>query len=143
VLDQPMSATLGRSAGVVTITDDDPSSTSLTIGVGDVSVVEGASGTSRVVRVPVTLSAPVNRTVTALIYSESINASVGGATRDADLVLTTVTFAPNQTTAYVNVTVYGDGAVEPVEGIRVRALVVGIPFSQGSGVLRILDDDAR
>jgi hypothetical protein len=111
----PQNATIDGAGAVVqaTITDDDPSPA---IAPGTVTVTEGNTGT-KVALVPVRLSAPSGRTVSASWATESVQ-----ATSPADFVATsgTVSFAPGETAKTVGVTVKGDVVDEPNEAFRVR-----------------------
>jgi len=138
-LTDPVHAQIGGffGLGVVTIVDDDPLPV---ITPGAVTVQEGSGGT-RTAQVPVTLSAPSGRTVTASWTTGSWSAV---APADFEAATGTVTFAPGETTKTVAVTVQGDTLDEPDELALVgfsnptNATVGGF---WGLGFLSITDDD--
>ena len=135
----PANATIGGvyGLGFATITDDDPLPV---IVPGSASIVEGNSGT-KVIQVPVSLSAPSGRTVTA-----SWSTLGNTATAPADYVAAagSVTFAPGQTTKTVAVTIKGDTLDENDELALVsftnpaNATIGGV---YGLGFATITDDD--
>jgi hypothetical protein len=106
----PTNAKLGGFLGLGfgTITDDDPPPTVVP---GQASITEGNSGT-RVLQVPVSLSAPSGQTVTASWSTLNHSAAAPG---DFVAASGTVTFQPGQTTKTVPVTVNGDTLDEPDE----------------------------
>jgi hypothetical protein len=135
----PVNATMGGvyGLGFVTVTDDDPVPV---VTPGAATVVEGNSGT-KVVQLPVSLSAPSGRTVTATWSTANWSAVAPG---DYTAGSGTVTFAPGQTTRTVAVTVKGDVLDEADEMLVVafanptNAVVGGF---YGLGVATITDDD--
>ena len=135
----PTNATIGGFLGLGfgAILDDDPPPT---IVPGGASVTEGNTGT-KVLQVPVSLSAPSGQTVTASWTTLNY-----AAVAPADFVAAsgTVTFQPGQTTKTVSVTVNGDSLDEPDELMLVsftnptNATIGGF---LGLGFGAILDDD--
>lgn len=128
----------GGQGGVV-IRDDDPLPAVVP---GAVSVTEGDTGT-KVVQVPVTLSAPSGRTVT--VSYASLNQPGGYATwpEDYEPVLGTLTFLPGETSKTVALTIKGDTLDENDEG---AILAFGTPTNAtlgglGVGGVTIIDDE--
>ncbi len=117
------------------IIDDDPLPTVVP---GAVSQPEGAATT---VSVPIRLSAPSGRTVTAPWHTEDQTAKAGS---DYTATSGTVTFAPGETTKYVTVTVLNDSVSEPDEGFLIRftgATNAKLGGFYGVGLVEILNDD--
>ena len=117
------------------IVDDDPLPTVVP---GAVSQREGAATT---VSVPITLSAPSGRTVTAPWHTEDQTAKAGS---DYTATSGTVTFAPGETTKYVTVTVRNDSVREPDELFLIRftgATNAKLGGFGGVGLVQILNDD--
>ncbi len=141
----PTNATIGGFLGLGfgTIQDDDAPPVLLP---GSGSVVEGDAGT-RTLAIPVSLSAPSGRSVTAN-WSTIIPANSGVPMADAaDYVVAsgTVSFAPGETSKVVSITVRGDVTVEPDEMVVVSFAAavnatIGGYFGLGFGV--ITNDDA-
>ncbi|MGZ4716861.1 MAG: Calx-beta domain-containing protein, partial [Acidimicrobiales bacterium] len=140
----PTNASIGGYLGLGfgTIQDDDPQPV---MQPGSTSVVEGDGGT-RTLAIPVTLSAPSGRSVTAS-WSTTIPPSASVPLADSsDYVAAsgTVTFAPGETAKVVSVTVNGDVTVEPDELVVVwfsgaTNATVGGFYGLGFGV--ITNDD--
>jgi hypothetical protein len=117
------------------ILDDDPLPTVVP---GAVSQREGAATT---VSVPITLSAPSGRTVTAPWHTEDQTAKVGS---DYTATSGTVTFAPGETRKYVTVTILNDLVREPDELFLIRftgATNAKLGGFYGVGFVQILNDD--
>jgi hypothetical protein len=141
---EPANAGIGGlfGLGVVAILDDDPVAV---VAPGLATVTEGDAGT-KTLAIPVTLSAPSGRTVTAQWTTVPTNPGPGLATApdDYEAGAGTVTFAPGRTTATVAVTVRGDTIDEVDEFVLlafsnpINAKVGG--FS-GLGFGGIVDDD--
>ncbi len=109
------------------------------LSIDDVSVTEGNSGSTNAT-FHVTLSAPSSQTVTVK-YSTANGTATSGSDYTS-VPLTTLTFAPGQTTKAVTVAVKGDTLDEPDETFFVNlsaATNAIIVDSQGVGT--ILDDD--
>ena len=134
-LDTPTNATILDGHGVGTITNDDavPS-----ISIGDVTKVEGDSGTSNVT-FTVTLSNPSSQSVSAQFTTMN-----GTATAGSDYTLTagSVTFNPLQTTQTIAVAVAGDIKDEANETFSVvLSNPMGATLGTATGVGTIIDDD--
>ncbi len=133
----PSNATLGGwfGLGFGNITDDDPQIVPKTG-----SIVEGNSGT-KVLQIPVVLSAPSGLTVTASWSTVSDSAV---APDDFVAASGTVSFAPGETSKSVAVTVKGDTLVE---GDEVFVVAFSNPSNAtlggwfGLGFGNIIDDD--
>lgn len=136
VLSSPTNATIAAGTGVCTITDNDPAPS---ITITDVQALEPDSGTTNAV-FTVRLSAPSGQTV-----SVKYATGVGTATAAGDYTpvpLTTLTFAPGQTTKLVPVQIRGDLSKEANETFFVNlswAVNATILDAQGQGT--ILNDD--
>ena len=140
----PVSATL--SGGVpalraaATILDDDGLGSNLALTVSNPIVVEGNSSQQNV-HFEISLSRPQTSAIT-IPYQ-----TVSGTATPSDYVPAsgTLTFAPGQTTAGVDVTVLGDTVPEPAESF---SLVLSPPSFIASGIngavgqVTILDNDA-
>jgi chitinase len=127
--------------GIVAIVDDDPLP-KLTPGAATVS--EGDSGTVTL-QIPVALSAPSGRTVSAQwVTAAPSGAGFASTPGDFDTASGAVTFAPGQTARTVEVTVHGDGFDESDEFLLVgfsnptNATIGGL---FGLGIGGIVDDD--
>ena len=110
-----------------------------TIAVGDVSVVEGNSGT-KTVTVPITLSAPSAAPVSVKFVTANKSATAGSdyVARNA-----TKTIPAGATTAAVAVTINGDTTVEPNETFVVNfSGAVGAVLADAQAVVTIANDDA-
>ncbi|HVG10275.1 MAG TPA: Calx-beta domain-containing protein [Thermoanaerobaculia bacterium] len=127
--DESFTLVLANQAGAGNILDDDQALASI----GDASVAEGDTGTA-MLRLPVTLSTPSDRDVLV-----GWSASPGTATEGVDYEASsgTVTFAPGETSGFVEVPVRGDIFLEPDETLLVDLL--GIWDGQGVGTIR--DDE--
>lgn len=135
----------GVASGTGTIVNDD-TGTGLRVGVGDASVVEGASG-SRMVRMVVTISAAPGATAVAVPYTiAGVNATwsrtqsgggdFGGATSG------TLTFAGSTVSKTLLIPVYGDRAAEGNETVHVTlGAIAGASAVRPVGTLTIRDDD--
>jgi len=121
-----------------------------TVTPGGVVIWEGDSG-STVVSVPVTLSEPVSQEVT-IEWTTGDTPSPGIATEGVDFAADSgqVTFAPGETSATVEITVYGDLVDEPPAWLGEWGIVAfSSPSSNadldyvffGLGLFIIVDDD--
>jgi hypothetical protein len=108
-----------------------------TMSSGPASVVEGNSGT-RVVNVPVTLSAPSALPVSANWNTANVSATAPG---DYTSASGSVTFPPGQTQVTVPITVKGDTTVEPSETVRVELSSPVNATVGASGLATITNDD--
>ena len=130
-----VNATIVDNQGLGTITNDD---TPPTISIGNVTVVEGNSGTTSAT-FTVSLSGPSAQTVT-VNYATADGTAVAGS--DYVAASGTVTFNPGITTQSVNVLVNGDTTFEANETFTVNlssptnATIVG-----GTGTGTISNDD--
>ena len=108
--------------------------------VNNVSVAEANTGATATATFTVTLSAASSQSVTVQYQTANVSAT---APADYDaLALSTLTFAPGQTTKTVNVTVRGDALDEANETFR---LLLSNPtnatVASGTGACTITDDD--
>ncbi len=114
-----------------------------TASISDMSVVEGAAGTSRIVTMTVTrssgdgtLSIPWTTGPAATGASATFGVDVTGSTSGV------VTFAAGQTTATITFTVWGDAVPEPNESFVVTLQPSsGVNLKRARGVVTILTDD--
>ena len=135
VLSAPSGAALGDALGVGAILDDDAPPT---LSIGDVSVGEGACGSS-VAQFPVTLSAASGQAV-----SVSYATSDGTATAGADYQEShgSLSLAPGATSGGLSVPVTDDLVDEPDETFFVGLSgAQGATILDGQGTATILDDD--
>lgn len=111
-LSNAVNGTITDAQGVGTITNDDPEPS---LSIGDVMVAEGAAGT-RVAALAVSLSEVSGRPV-----SVDFSTSDDTASEEGDYVAATgtVTLAPGETSALVEITVLGDLLNEPDEAFFV------------------------
>jgi hypothetical protein len=132
----PVSATLADDSGQGTITDNDPTPT---LSINDKTKAEG-TGADTTVTFTVTLSAASGRQVTVRYATANDT-----ATAPSDYVakpLTTLTFAPGQTTKTITVTVKADGVVEPDQSFFVNlSTPVDATLSDSQGMATIVNDD--
>ncbi len=131
-------ATIGTAQGTGTITEDDTA----TLSVNDVTVAEGAGGTTTDAVFTITL-APSSVSAVTVDYATD---TTGTATSGEDYVAGSgsVTFAPGETTKTFTVTVNGDDAAEPDETFNVNlsnASPTAVTFSDSNGVGTITNDD--
>ena len=117
-----------------------------TISVNDVSVTEGAAGTTTTATFTASLSAASAQTVTVSFATANGGGPKSpGATAPSDYTATsgTVTFTPGDTSEPIPVTVNGDDAVEPNEPFN---LLLSNPtnatIADGTGVGTIVNDDS-
>lgn len=109
-----------------------------TLSIDDVSLSEGANGTTNAV-FTVRLSAPATGTVTV-----RYNTADGTATAGSDYASggATLTFLPGETSKQVTIVVNGDGAIEPDETFFVNLTeAVGASIADAQGRGTILNDD--
>lgn len=110
------------------------------VGIGDVSVTEGHTGT-RTATFTVTLSTASGGAVTVAFATAAVTATAGS---DYQAVSGTLTFAPGETTETVTVLVNGDRAGEPNETFVVNlSQPAGVIIGDGQGVGTIVDDEPR
>ncbi|MBN8906484.1 MAG: Hint domain-containing protein, partial [Rhodospirillales bacterium] len=128
-----------RAQGV--ILDDDGTGSKLALFVSNPILLEGDSGT-KLAQFTVSLSRPLDTTITLPYRTVDGTATAG---QDYTAKSGTLTFAPGQTTAAVNVPVSGDTTVEPSETFSLvvtpsAAITNGAAGATGQAL--ILDDDA-
>jgi hypothetical protein len=135
-LSNPTRATLKRATATATIIDDDPS-TGLRIGIGDASVVEGASG-RRAVWLAVTLSAPAPAPVIVHYTTQPFSATTADYTAKSG----TLTIPIGATSGAISVLVTADSTLEANEYLNlVLSQPQGAKISRSTGRLNILNDD--
>ena len=110
-LSSPTNAVIGSATGSGTITNDDTAPGLPSLALGNVSLMEGHSGTT-LATFTATLSA-----ASAQIVTVNYATANGTATAGSDYIAAsgTLTFAPGVSTRPINVTVNGDTTVEPTE----------------------------
>ncbi len=134
-LSAPANATLADGAGLGTITNDD---TAPTLGIVDVSLAEGNSGTTSFV-FTVTQSA-----ISGLTTTVDFTTADGLATSPADYgaVSGSATIPAGATTGTITVAVSGDSTVEPDETFLVNlSNAVNATIADGQATGTILNDD--
>jgi hypothetical protein len=135
-LSNPTNATLADAQGRGRIVDDDPMPT---VSIGDVSVLEGDSGTIGAT-FTVSLNAPSGRQVTV-----DHTTSDGTAQAPGDYVAiprTTSAFTAGQTVRTITVQVKGDLFVEPNETLALNlSSPVNATIADSQGLGTILNDD--
>jgi subtilisin family serine protease len=134
-ISNPLFATIRDPEGVGTIVNDETR-----IVISDVSQAEGNSGTTLFV-FNVTLQAPAPFEVS--VNYQTIDGTASAPGDYTARPLTTLTFAPGQTSKTVTVAVVGDGAVEPNETFQVRLTRARNAWVlDGIGLGTIVNDDA-
>ncbi len=135
-LSNAVNATIADTQGLGTITNDDPVPA---LAIGDATVTEGNSGTVNAV-FTVSLSAASGQTVT--VQHATANGTATAGSDYTAIPLTTLTFAPGETSKAVTVLVKGDTSNEVNETFFVNlssATNATIADSQGIGT--ITNDD--
>jgi alpha-tubulin suppressor-like RCC1 family protein len=130
---------LGRSTGTVTIGDDDPTA-GLELGIGDLTVVEGDTGSARKVRMPVTAStSPTSDLTVAYVVG------AGSATRGDDFTARTsgtVTIRAGALVGRVTLSILPDADPEPAESV---VIALSGPsegmLTRSVGTVTIVDDE--
>jgi hypothetical protein len=138
-LSNPSGALLGDAEGVGTIVDDDTPGSSPSATIDDVTVTEGAGGTSALARFTVRLSVASSQPVTVSYAARDVTASTGV---DYSAASGQVTFSPGQTSKTLDITVLGDALGEIDEQFWVEltgATHATLATSHGVGTIR--DDD--
>ena len=134
-LSSPTGAVLGDPQGLGTIVDRLGAPT---LSISDTSITEGAGGTTTNATFTLSLSAPSDRTVS--LKASTTNGSATAGSDYTALPLTTVSFAPGQTTRTLTVPVQGDAVAEPTETFVVNlSSPVGAAFADGRGIGTIFD----
>ena len=130
--------TIVKSAGTVTILNDD---TSATMAIDDVTRVEGSGGGTTAFVFTVTLSDAVADPVT-VHYKTADGAATAGS--DYEAAEGTVTFAPGETTRTITVQVTADDDGEANETFFIDlSSPTNAEIARGRGKGTILNDDAR
>ncbi len=135
-LSSAANATIAKSRGTATITDDDGAPT---LSINDVSLPEGPSGSSKVFVFEIALSAASGRPITV-----DWTTANGTALAPTDFIAAsgTVTFAPGDTKRTIGVTVVGNNVVEPNETFNVTlSTPTNASLAKGTGVGTIANDD--
>ncbi len=139
LLDPPVNATIGTAQRQGTINNDDAARLS----VGNVTVVEGAAGTTTVANFTVTLSTPSSFTVTVDYATAPGTTNPATAGVDYASASGTLTFQPGTTSQTAPVTVIGDdldeGASETFFLDLTNPTNATIQTARGTGT--ITDDD--
>ena len=136
---------LGRTTGVGTIIDDDPSSGDVSVSVGDVSIVEGDVGmkatSTNPARVSVTLSSPATTSVTVVVTVAAGSASLGADFKKQ--FTKTITFKPGQRQKTVPIAVVPDIVSEGDETVTITLSSpgAGLVLGRSGGTATILDED--
>lgn len=113
------------------------------VSVGDLSVVEGAAGTSLNVSVPVVLSHPPAGTIT-VGYSITNGTATSGTDYSTNHMTGVLTFKSTQTVKYVVVKVLGNNAQDGDRTFHVSAVSPGGGFVvRRNGTVTIVDDDPQ
>jgi Ca2+-binding RTX toxin-like protein len=150
VLSNPVNATVNGGVVAVSATTDAilEDDALPTVNFSSVTVTEGNTGTS-IATVSVSLTNPSDQTIVVNYLTTDGSATTGGVLNAGgnDYVAIpggSVTFAPGQTSATVNVTVNGDIADEPNEAFTVNFNGAGSGnFAVGStSTITIIDNDA-
>jgi chitinase len=138
-LTKPRGAALGRGVGRATIVDDDDATTGgASLSIGDLTIVEGNTGTTDAV-FDVTLSASAPTSVT--VDFAASNGTAGAS--DYNPAGGTLVFSPGDTAKQVTVQVIGDTLAEPSENFRVTLSEAdGATIVDAVGLGTITDDDS-
>jgi chitinase len=135
-LSSSINATIAKTRGAATITDDDATPS---LSIADVRDTEGAFGATKTFTFNVTLSAPSGQTVTVNYATENDTATAPG---DFIAVSGTLTFAPGETTKPVRISVVGNNTVEPDETFKVKLLTpTNATVADGEAIGTIQNDD--
>jgi Calx-beta domain len=135
-LSSATNASLGDAQGQCTISNDDAQPS---LAIGDVSIVEGNTGTTDAV-FTVTLSAASGRNVTV-----NYATAAGTATVPSDFAATSgmLSFSPGQTTRTIAVPIMGDVADEANEAFTVGlSSATNATIADNQGVCTIVNDDS-
>jgi hypothetical protein len=133
---------LERAVGYGTILNDDPNGGPM-LSIGSASVGEGNVGV-RLLKIPVTLSAPTTQNVTATVTTTAGSATGGtrpGSGVDYKSVTRTVTISAGATGAVLSIRVFPDSSQEDDETVSLSVTnLVGASLGSVGGAT-ILDDD--
>ena len=141
---------IGQVTGAsLTLEDDDggegptgPSDAEPTVSINSPSVAEGAAGTTATLTFTVSLDAASDGEVT-VDYAEGTGGTAASGTDYTAPASGTLTFAADETSKTITVTVTGDGVDEPDETVVVTlGNASGATVGSGTGTGTITDDDA-
>jgi chitinase len=139
VLSNPENADILDGQGVGTIVNDDPD-VKPNVSIGDVSVLEGHSGTSQA-----TFTISLDRAPTrgdVHVHWATADGSATVADHDYNAASGDVVFHDGETSQAVNVAINGDTTIEPDETFAVRlSAVTNAGVSRDTGVGTIRNDD--
>ena len=136
-LTAPPGASVGDGSAVGTVLDDEGLPT---LAVRNTTVVEGGPGTTTSANVTVSLSAAAAQTVSVKVATSDSTATAGSDYTAQPL--TTLAFAPGETTRTVAVAVRGDSASEENEHFAVNLSGrVGALWADTYGLVTIIDDE--
>ncbi|CAA9275684.1 MAG: RTX toxins and related Ca2+-binding proteins [uncultured Acidimicrobiales bacterium] len=136
VLSAPTGSTIADSTGVASVLNDDGRAY---LSVDNIRVLEGDAGPTAAI-LTVTRSGNITETSTVK-YSTGPGTAVAGTDYTA-VPLSTIIFAPGETTKTVTVNVSGDSAVEPDEFLSLHlSAPVGAVISDSYAAATILNDD--
>jgi Ca2+-binding RTX toxin-like protein len=125
-----------KNQAEVAITDNDPKPT---ISVGNISQVEGNSGTTKTYVFDVTLSNPSVEPITVKYSTENVTATAG---TDYQTTTGTLTFNPLETSKTVSVEVTGDNLFELDETFKLNlSNAVNATIGTASAIGTIVNDD--
>ena len=140
-LSNPANATLSKASATGTITNDD-GNVAPTISAPDVSISEGNSGTQTML-FTFTLNKP-SETPVSLNYATANGTATSGNVSPADYSARSgvLTFAPNQMSRTVAITIYGDTRFEASESFGLNlSNVSGATMAQSFATGTITNDD--
>lgn len=129
-------ASLGTTAGDVTIIDDDTTPT-VGIGVGDATIDEGDAG-ARNVKLPITLTAALPGPVTATV-SRSTTSSATASLDDAAKASKTITIPAGKTAATLAVKILPDELAESNETVVFTLASSSVAVVRSTGTISIAD----
>ncbi len=152
-LSNATNAVITDAQGIGTITDNDVKpdvNVSDAVGFSGSVVTDNdeENGGLKAFRFTITLSAPSNQPITVTYETADIDATGGAAAGPGIDYISksgSVTFAPGETTKFVDVFVVGDTDIEPDEKFVLNLLAVTqgeADIQDSQGVANILDDDA-
>jgi hypothetical protein len=118
-----------------------PASVGTSLSVGDVTIMEGLSGTQNAA-VIVSLYAPSTKTITVNYSTAAFGSALAGS--DYDAVSGKLTFAPGETTKSILIPVHGDRLAEYNEWFYVTLQgAKGATIADGWGTVTIVDSSPR
>lgn len=129
-----------RTCHLALETLEDRLTPSASFSIGDITIVEGNTGTLNAL-VPVTLYEPHGNHVT-VDYTTANGTAVAGS--DYSTVSGTLTFNKNQTTRTIAVPIQGDRLIEANENFSVKlSNPKGATIADGLGIVTIVDNEPR